>query len=192
MPPSKAKIEDPNHFLDLAFGYYMTGRFALLNRLDVGPNLLHHAVELLIKFTLLKDVPEAQRSAQTTQIAKTYRHDLKKLWEQYKQHVAPADLSRFDQVVADLDPWEKVRYGGFPSPGSGVAKSVGPLRWAPVSTSRPVDLYVLGWDEVDDLITAIFAASGINPKSVGTRYTHTELREWYERENKHIMGDLFP
>ena len=63
MPPSKAKIEDPNHFLHLAFGYYMTGRFALLNRLDVGPNLLHHAVELLIKFTLLKDVPEAQRSA---------------------------------------------------------------------------------------------------------------------------------
>ena len=36
MPPSTAKIEDPNHFLDLAFGYYMTGRFALL-RLDVGP-----------------------------------------------------------------------------------------------------------------------------------------------------------
>ena len=192
MPPSTAKTEDPNHFLDLAFGYYMTGRFALLNRLDVGPNLLHHAVELLIKFTLLKDVPEAQRSAQTTQIAKTYGHNLNKLWEQYKQHVAPTDLSRFDQVVADLDPWEKVRYGGFPSPGSGVAKSVGPLRWASVSTPRPVDLYVLGWDEVDDLITAIFAASGINPKSVGTRYTHTELREWYERENKHIMGDLFP
>jgi hypothetical protein len=52
MPPSTARIEDPYHFLDLAFGYYMTGRFALLNRLYVWPNLLHHAVELLIKFTL--------------------------------------------------------------------------------------------------------------------------------------------
>jgi hypothetical protein len=25
-----ARIEDPYHFLDLAFGYYMTGRFALI------------------------------------------------------------------------------------------------------------------------------------------------------------------
>lgn len=191
MPPSTARIEDPNHFLDLAFGYYMAGRFALLNRLDVGPNLLHHAVELLIKFTLLKDLPEAQRSAAAAQLKATCGHRLDRLSERYKDYVAPTDLSRFDQVVADLDPWEKVRYGGFPSAGSGVAKSNGPVRWASVSTSRPVDLYVLGWDDVDGLITAIFAASGINPKSVGTRYTDTELREWYEKDNQHVMSDLF-
>ena len=190
MPPSTARIEDPYHFLDLAFGYYMTGRFALLNRLYVGPNLMHHAVELLIKFTLLKDVPEAQRSAQTAQIGQTFGHNLNKLWERCKQHLAPTDLSRFDQVVADLDRWEKVRYGGFPSPGSAVAKAIGPVR-APASTSRPVDVYVLGWDDVDDLISAIFAAGGINPKFVGTRYAHTELREWYEKDNQHVILDLF-
>ena len=166
----------------------MTGRFALLNGLYVGPNLLHHAVELLIKFALLKDVPEAQRSAQTTKIKQDYQHNLNKLWERYKQHVAPTDLSRFDQTVADLDRWEKVRYGGFPTPGSGVAKSIGPVRSASASTSRPVDVYVLGCDD-DELITAIFAASGI--KSARRGCTPTELREWYERDNKHIMGDLF-
>jgi hypothetical protein len=36
-----ARIEDPYHFLDLAFGYYMTGRFAAINQLNVAPNLTH-------------------------------------------------------------------------------------------------------------------------------------------------------
>ena len=68
MPPSTARIEDPHHFLDLAFGYYMTGRFSVINGLFIAPNLMHHAVELLIKYTLLKDVPEPQRSAATAQL----------------------------------------------------------------------------------------------------------------------------
>jgi hypothetical protein len=32
----------------------MADRFAVINGLYVAPNLMHHAVELLIKFTLLK------------------------------------------------------------------------------------------------------------------------------------------
>jgi hypothetical protein len=50
------RTEDPYHFLDLAFGYYTTSRFAAINQLNIAPNLMHHAIELLIKFTLLKDV----------------------------------------------------------------------------------------------------------------------------------------
>ena len=188
MPPSTTRIEDPYHFLDLAFGYYMTGRFAVINGLDVAPNLMHHAVELLIKYTLLKDEPVPQRSAATAQLGETYRHRLNALWNQYKQHVAQTNLSRFDRVIADLARWEKVRYGGFPA-GISVAKSMGLVR-APVQTSRSKDIYVLGLDEVDDLITAIFVAGGINPRAVGAHYAHTELSEWYERYNKHVMSDL--
>lgn len=189
MPQSTTRIEDPYHFLDLAFGYYMTGRFAVINGLYVAPNLMHHAVELLIKFTLLKDESESQRSAATARLGQRYRHRLNALWNRYKQHVAPANLSRFDQVIADLDRWEDVRYGGFPA-GISVAKSMGLVR-APAQTSRPTDGYVLGLDEVDDLITAMFGASGINPPFVGKRYAHTVLPEWYERDNQHIMHDLF-
>jgi hypothetical protein len=29
-----ARIEDPRHFLELGFGYYMTGRFAAINLRD--------------------------------------------------------------------------------------------------------------------------------------------------------------
>ena len=62
------RTEDPYHFFDLAFGYYITGRFAAINRLCIAPDLMHHAIELLIKFTLLKNVPESQRSAGTTDL----------------------------------------------------------------------------------------------------------------------------
>jgi hypothetical protein len=189
MPKSTARIEDPRQFLDLAFGYYMTGRFAVINGLFVAPNLMHHAVELLIKFTLLKDVAESQRSDATSQLGKKYDHRLNALWNQYKRHVAPTDMSRFDRLITDLARWEDIRYGGFPT-GTSVAKGLSLVR-APVRTSGQKDTYTLGLDEVDDLISAMFAASQINPAFVGTGYSHTELREWYERDNRHIMINLF-
>jgi hypothetical protein len=92
-----ARIEDPRRFLDLAFGYYMTGRFAAINGLFVAPNLMHHAVELLIKYTLVKDVPESQRSDKTAELRQKYGHRLNRLWKRYKKHVAPTDMSRFDK-----------------------------------------------------------------------------------------------
>ena len=44
-----ARVDDPHHYLDRAFEYYVTGRFAALNNLQVAPNLFHHAVEMLAK-----------------------------------------------------------------------------------------------------------------------------------------------
>jgi hypothetical protein len=55
---------------------------------------------LLIKFTLLKDVPESERSAATAELGQRYGHRLNALWGQYKQHVAQTDMSRFDQVIS--------------------------------------------------------------------------------------------
>jgi hypothetical protein len=83
-----------------------------------------------------------------------------------------------------------VRYGGFPSAGASVAKSVGLVR-APVQTSKTRDIYIFGLHEMDDLFTAMFAASSINPPFVGMGYAQTALREWYARHNQHIMPDLF-
>jgi len=78
----------------------MTGRFAAINRLYIAPNLMHHTIELLIKFTVLKDMPESRRSAVTTELGKKYRHRLNALWHKHKQHVAEPGLSRFDPVIA--------------------------------------------------------------------------------------------
>lgn len=167
----------------------MTRRFAAINGLFIAPNLMHHAVELLIKYTLVKDVPEWQRSDETTELRK-YGHRLSRLWKRYKKHVAPTDMSRFDRLIPDLDRWENIRYGGFPT-GTSVAKGMTLVR-APVQTSGEKDTYVFSLDEVDELIAAIFAASDINPAAVGSGYSHTELPEWYKRHNAYIMNDLFP
>ena len=43
MPWSMSRTEDPYNFLDLVLGYYMTGRFAVINGLYVAPNLMHHS-----------------------------------------------------------------------------------------------------------------------------------------------------
>jgi hypothetical protein len=44
-----ARIDDPFHYLERGFEYYVSGRFAALNNLQVAPNLFHHAVEMLAK-----------------------------------------------------------------------------------------------------------------------------------------------
>ncbi|MGH3871560.1 MAG: hypothetical protein ACRDSR_08625 [Pseudonocardiaceae bacterium] len=185
------RTEDPCHFLDLAFGYYLTGRFAAINQLNIAPNLIHHAVELLIKFTLLKDVSENQRSAATTKVGKGYGHDLDKLWAEYKRTVACADLVRFDPVIANLHRWERLRYGGFPE-GTTIVRSVGIIRGQlSVSHIKAIDTYAFGLHEVDALFAAMIAASYLNPAFIGGCHRHkTQLREWYLRDNQHIIPDI--
>jgi hypothetical protein len=185
------RIEDPYQFLDRSLGYYLTGRFATINQLTIAPNLVHHAVELLIKFTLLKDVAEQDRSAETERLRKRFGHKLNALWAEYKRMVAPANLSRFDRVVADLNRWESIRYGGFPN-GIPTGMSFGTERGqAGGSSARALDTYYFGLNEIDDLFTSMVAASGVNPAFIGMRHRHTELGEWYLRQNHHVMPDLF-
>jgi hypothetical protein len=189
--PSMPRQEDPFHFLDLSLGYYLTGRFATINGLRIAPNLVHHAVELLIKYTLLKDEPEQGRSAATKRLGKKYKHELNLLWAQYKQKVVPTDLSRFDQVIANLHRWENLRYGGFPN-AIGTAMSIGPeAGQASASGVNAVDTYDFGLNEVDELFTAMVAASSVNPAFMGIPHRHTELPEWYARQNQHVMPELF-
>jgi hypothetical protein len=64
-------------FLNLSFEYYLSGRFAAINRLRIAPNLMHHAVELLIKYTLLRQKPARQQSEGARDLQDQYRHDLK-------------------------------------------------------------------------------------------------------------------
>ncbi len=186
------RTEDPYHFLDLALGYYLTGRFAAVNRLNIAPNLIHLAVELLIKFTLLKDVSENQRSAATEKVKNDYGHNLEKLWAEYKREVARADLVRFDPVIKNLHRWEALRYGGFPNATS-IVMGVGLIRGQlSASHVKACDTYDFGLHEVDDLFAAMIAASSLNPAFIGGRHGHkTQLRESYLRDNQHVIPDIF-
>ena len=56
------RVDDPMQFLNLSFEYYLSGRFAAINRLRIAPNLMHHAVELLIN----AGIPTEQRRARSS------------------------------------------------------------------------------------------------------------------------------
>jgi hypothetical protein len=188
-----ARVDDPYHFLDRAFEYYVTGRFAALNNFRVAPNLFHHAVEMLAKFQLLRRVPDDRLAEEVEKYRQyPYRHKLHTLWSAFKAVVGRSSLDRFDAVVAHLDRWEKLRYGGFPV---GIPTTmVFMMRRGPRETwsAEPQDEYILVLEDIDELFTAMVAAANINPTFLGERHRlKPALREWYAKDNVHPMADVF-
>lgn len=104
--------------VDLAFEGYISGRSAALSELpQAAARNLHYAIELLLKAALLKggaplgDFLERDKSANRAR--GQYRtHVLGRLWGDVKGQRAGSalDLERYDQVVADLEPMEPLRY----------------------------------------------------------------------------------
>jgi hypothetical protein len=190
---SMARVDDPYHYLDRAFEYYVTGRFAALNNLKVAPNLFHHAVEMLAKFQLLRRVPDDRLAEQLKKLKlKPYGHNLHTLWSAFKAAVGRSSLDRFDAVVADLNRWEDLRYGGFPV---GIPTTmVFMMRRGPRETwsAEPQDEYVVVLEDIDELFTAMVTAARINPTFVGERHRlKPAMREWYAKDNVHSMADVF-
>jgi len=187
-----ARIDDPFHYLDRAFEYYVSGRFAALNNLQVAPNLFHHAVEMLAKFQLLRRVPEDRLAEQVRKLKrKPYGHDLRTLWLDFKAG-AGRSLDRFDSVITDLNKWEDLRYGGYPMSiptTMSLMRRHGPHEtWS----AEPHDEYVLVLEDIDELFTAMVAAASINPTFLGERHgLKPTLREWYAKDNVHPMASVF-
>jgi hypothetical protein len=188
-----ARVDDPFHYLDRAFEYYVTGRFAALNNLQVAPNLFHHAVEMLAKFQLLRRAPNDRLVEQVRKLKwKPYGHDLRTLWLDFKADVGHSSLDRFDMVVADLNKWEDLRYGGYPM---GIPTTMVLMRRpGPHETvsAEPHDEYVFVIEDIDELFTAMVASASINPTFLGERHRlKPALREWYAEANFHPMADVF-
>jgi hypothetical protein len=187
-----ARVDDPHHYLDRAFEYYVAGRFAALNNLQVAPNLFHHAVEMLAKFRLLRHVPDAQLPEEVKKLKQSYGHDLLALWSDFKAAVGSSSLDRFDSVVTELNRWEDLRYGGFPI---GIATTmVFMVRRGPHETwsAEPQDEYVFVLQDMDELFTEMVTASNLNPTFLGERHRlKPAMREWYARDNDHPMADVF-
>jgi hypothetical protein len=104
--------------VELALEGYLSGRSAALSELhQAAARNLHYAVELLLKACLLKggdpleDFLERDKSANRPH-GRHRHHVLGKLWDNIKaQRAQPAnDLQRYDQVIADLEPMEPLRY----------------------------------------------------------------------------------
>jgi hypothetical protein len=187
-----ARVEDPHHFLNRAFEYYVTGRFASLNNLQVAPNLFHHAVEMLAKFRLLRGLSGTALDAEATRLKQRYGHNLPRLWSAFKASVATSGLDRFDSVVGDLNRWENLRYGGFPD--SIATTMVFMVRRGPHDTwsAEPHDVYVFVLEDIDELFTEMVAAANINPTFLGVRHHHVPaMQEWYAKDNNYPLANLF-
>ena len=66
-------------------------------------NLLHHAVELYLKFALIGVLTPAEMRS------REYGHNLERLWQRYKELVSSPALDRFDRMIKALHEFEELR-----------------------------------------------------------------------------------
>jgi HEPN domain-containing protein len=92
-------------FHQRAMQYYASARFAArAGLMPIAGNLFHHAIEMILKSHL-------SRTVSTVELKDKFGHDLKKLWQKFKDSFPnEADLSKYDGVVADLDRFDDIRY----------------------------------------------------------------------------------
>jgi hypothetical protein len=159
--------------------YYITGRYAVFSGLTViAGTLLHHAIEMLLKGNLLP-------YCSLKQLRSKFGHDIKKLWSEFKAH-SSASLSKFDNVILDLDKFEEIRYPDN-SLAHGLALSISPTQGTKAidlsGKQQQVPHYYLTWEEIDELVKIIFQESSINPLFFTGKY-NASAREYLNKENK--------
>jgi hypothetical protein len=164
-------------FLRFGLQYLVAGRFSACAGLSpVGGNLLHHALEMLLK---------GYPSSMTLGELKKAGHRLVRLWGLYKAKVGDASLNQYDGVVIELDKFEEIRYPDkIVSSGMLVGYSfvkderqlvnAGPGRREPV--------YKLSVAEIDELAKFIFDHAGINVNAIESLNpdAKTYLTKWNE------------
>ncbi len=149
------------HFLRLGVQYYTAARSAVLAELSpVTGNLYHHAIEMLLKARL------SQKRSLEELSRPPFGHKLLGLWSAFKAESPAAGLDQFDETVANLDPFEMIRYpDAMIEQGADIV-----IMWDPGSVSRthapgrtPEPRYHLVVTAIDRLVARIFEVSSRNP-----------------------------
>jgi hypothetical protein len=147
--------KDPfEYFYKIALEYYVSGRAALLcgNNLVTG-NLLHHAVEMLLKGQLSKSIP-------LEDLHTKFYYRLLDLWPAFKALFPTIDLTEFDSMIEGLEKFEKIRYPDeILRCGAFIGLAFG--RGKPVTISG----YQIGVGDVDAFFARLFPLCGLNPKA---------------------------
>ncbi len=176
----------PDQLLRLGFQYYVTGRWAMRCSYPISPNLFHHAVELIMKYQLLRTVPSASQAMEQRRLSRNpYGHNLHdQLWPDYKTEVGDRTLDRFDRVIATLDRWEAIRYAGFPN-GLPTEMMLNASRApGPQVASGRFDSYECAIGDIDELIAAMLRASSFNLNIITDQWLHNpEVRRAYQEDN---------
>ncbi len=138
-----------SYFMERGSQYYTVGRFAMHAQcFPVCGNLLHHAVEMLLKGGL------AQKRAFSD--LKRMGHKLDVLWQAFKVDFPDTTLQRHDDTISGLNKFEETRYA---NPDK-VPSMMGVADWFslpvdPIETSGELPTlkkYNLVVGEIDDLV----------------------------------------
>jgi hypothetical protein len=163
--------------------YYVAGRFATAHRFTpVCANLLHHAVELLLKACLSRD--DSRETIENYGQKKVYGHDILLLWDAFKKRQPTPIPTEFDVIVAALHDFEDIRY---PEEliRNGAIISINPFVEEPIRADAQIAerSYNLSLPPIDRLMGLLFTASHANPpfflheitdeKSTGDNYYQT-------------------
>jgi hypothetical protein len=179
-----------HHYFDLGVEYYVAGRQAASLQHLVSANLLHHALEMFLKapFRELMTGPELRQK---------YGHKLISLWGDFKSLADQEDLTRFDELVADLNKWEEVRYPDFDvvakkENAHGVTRTMERFR-SSARTSNPRDsvFYTFCLEEFDDLFVQLVRVMRINPAWLWKTVLRGQAGEAYRKDNRHMMAESY-
>ena len=150
-------------FYKIALEYYVSGRAALLcgNSLITG-NLLHNAVEMLLKGQLSKTIP-----LEDLKNPRKFGHRLPKLWTAFKGLFPTEELTEFNTMVYELEKFEDIRYPDeLLDYGASIGLGYG--RGNPVSSmtlGRTEPEYQIGVGDVDAFFARLFPLCRLNPKA---------------------------
>ena len=166
-------------YFDRGLEYYICGRYSVFSGLSsIAGNLLHHAIEMLLKGNLVSH-------CSLNELRSQFGHDIKSLWGEFKSHTS-ASLTEFDSVIIDLDKFEEIRYPDN-SLLNGLALSISPSQDTEAMSLRSEQYktphYYLTWEHIDKLVSIIFKESSVNPLFFIGKYRES-ARQFLLLENK--------
>ncbi len=145
--------------------YYVAGRFATANRFTpVCANLLHHAVELLLKACLSYD--DSYETINKYHFKKVYGHDILLLWGAFKKRQPTPVPTEFDAIVAALHDFEEIRYPEeLIRNGAIIRINLFVEEPTRVNGQAPERSFSLTLPPIDRLVGLLFKASNANPEA---------------------------
>jgi hypothetical protein len=169
------------YFMENGSQYYTMARFAAhAQKMPVGGNLFHHAVEMLLKGGLARKRPLSN--------LKDMGHDLKVLWRAFKMDFPDPTLGRHDKTISGLNKFEDIRY---PDPNKVPSMGVS-LEWSGVAGTiktfgglRTPKQYAVVVSAIDDLVADIFKAANWIPGSPSFLGGNPAALEAVTRNNPH-------
>ena len=164
----------------MALQYYIAGRSACFAySMPVAGNLLHHAVEMVLKHLL------AEKGLTENELRHKFRHDLKKLWRATKNSLADPSLNTYDSIIRKIARMHDVRYPRR-NYSFQMSRRREPASPATGPAAKGLRHYHLTLEDADELMTALLTRS-TTPEWINGQLASGDARSQYLRENFHSL-----